>query len=191
MKNKNYIEQIKNFWRKCFHLNFCLQITFSNNSIYIFPPQLTEFNWIKAIATPKMAINVKINTLNFDNKLKDCSSRRATEDHVTIRGYKAKLGLGFFKLTHWCLRSSQKCDRLGKPTKRSEKCSQTPKAKSTSSVEIAASSSNDNMASVRIHWLCWNLWETRAWGWCSILMGTSVRPPIKGHCQYLRETATK
>ena len=46
-----------------------------------------------------MAINVKINTLNFDNKLKDCSSRRATEDHVTIRktrGYKAKLGLGFF-----------------------------------------------------------------------------------------------
>ena len=53
-----------------------------------------------------MAINVKINTLNFDNKLKDCSSRsiesrRATEDHVTIRktrGYKAKLGLGFFML---------------------------------------------------------------------------------------------
>ena len=48
-----------------------------------------------------MAINVKINTLNFDNKLKDCSSRRATEDHVTIRktrGYKAKLGLGFFFL---------------------------------------------------------------------------------------------
>ena len=45
-----------------------------------------------------MVINVKINTLNFDNKLKDCSSRRATEDHVTIRktrGYKAKLGLGF------------------------------------------------------------------------------------------------
>ena len=45
-----------------------------------------------------MAINVKMNTLNFDNKLKDCSSRRATEDHVTIRktrGYKAKLGLGF------------------------------------------------------------------------------------------------
>ena len=73
----------------------------SNNSIYIFPPQLTEFTWIKAIATPKMAINVKINTLNFDNKLKDCSSRRATEDHVTIRktrGYKAKLGLGFFFL---------------------------------------------------------------------------------------------
>ena len=71
----------------------------SNNSIYIFPPQLTEFTWIKAIATPKMALNVKINTLNFDNKLKDCSSRRATEDHVTIRktrGYKAKLGLGFF-----------------------------------------------------------------------------------------------
>ena len=49
-----------------------------------------------------MAINVKINTLNFDNKLKDCSSRRATEDHVTIRktrGYKAKLGLGFFQWT--------------------------------------------------------------------------------------------
>ena len=99
-KNLNYIQQITNFWRKCFHLNFCLQITFSNNSIYIFPPQLTEFTWIKVIiATPKMAINVKINTLNFDNKLKDCSSRRATEDHVTIRkirGYKAKLGLGFF-----------------------------------------------------------------------------------------------
>ena len=74
----------------------------SNNSIYIFPPQLTEFTWIKVIiATPKMAINVKINTLNFDNKLKDCSSRRATEDHVTIRktrGYKAKLGLGFWQL---------------------------------------------------------------------------------------------
>ena len=48
-----------------------------------------------------MAISVKINTLNFDNKLKDCSSRRAREDHVTIRktrGYKAKLGLGFFSL---------------------------------------------------------------------------------------------
>ena len=48
-----------------------------------------------------MAINVKINTLNFDNKLKDCSSRMATEDHVTIRKtrrYKAKLGLGFFEL---------------------------------------------------------------------------------------------
>ena len=101
MHNKNYIEQITNFCRKCFHLNFCLQITFSNNSIYIFPPQLTEFTWIKAIATPKMAVNVKKNTLNFDNKLKDCSSRRATEDHVTIcktRGYKAKLGLGFLTL---------------------------------------------------------------------------------------------
>ena len=48
-----------------------------------------------------MAVNVTKNTLNFDNKLKDCSSRRATEDHVTIcktRGYKAKLGLGFFNL---------------------------------------------------------------------------------------------
>ena len=99
----------------------------------------------------------------------------------TTEFFSSCIKIFFLKLTHWCLRSSQKCDRLGKPTKRSAKCCQTPKAKSTSSVEIAASSSNDNMASVRIHWLCWNLWETRAWGWCSILMGTSVRPPIKGH----------
>ena len=98
MLNVNYIEKKKLHWTnyKFLSSNYFHS---SNNSIYIFPPQLTEFTWIKAIATPKMAINVKINTLNFDNKLKDCSSRRATEDHVTIRktrGYKAKLGLGFF-----------------------------------------------------------------------------------------------
>ena len=108
MLNVNYIEKKKLYWtnykflKKMFPLKFLSSNYFhsSNNSIYIFPPQLTEFTWIKAIATPKMAINVKINTLNFDNKLKDCSSRRATEDHVTIRktrGYKAKLGLGFLK----------------------------------------------------------------------------------------------
>ena len=106
MKKKLHWTNYK-FLKKMFPLKFLSSNYFhsSNNSIYIFPPQLTEFTWIKAIATPKMAINVKINTLNFDNKLKDCSSRRATEDHVTIRktrGYKAKLGLGFFLIISLC-----------------------------------------------------------------------------------------
>ena len=55
-----------------------------------------------------------------------------------------------YKLTHWCLRSSQKWDRLGNPTSRSWKCNQTWKANSISSVEMAASSSKDKMASVWI-----------------------------------------